>query len=146
MRIETRFKTSRSPAQAFKFIATDFFDNHQKWDPDLLQNIKLTEGPVGLGTKGRSVTRFAGKQKADFKVTGFEPDKLFEFVNTTGMVNLLRRYTFKPAGKGADITFVFDMTPKYFFMKPIFPIIAAQTKKRVQPNIDKLKALLDSAQ
>ena len=142
MRISVDFVTTKTPDEAFAFIAKDFFANHQKWDPDLMSNVKTSNGPIGVGTTGRAVTKFAGKQTADFEVTEFKPNKQFKFVNTSGTVNLERSYSFKPAKNGGtDINFIFDMSPKPWLMKPIFPIIEAVTRKKVHQNIKILESL-----
>lgn len=144
MRISTDFSTPQNPRQAFSFIAKDFFENHQKWDPDLVENIKLTKGPIGAGTKGRSVTKFAGKQVADFEITEYSPEKSFVFINTTGPVLLERGYFFKPLSAGGTrVNFIFDMRPKTLPMKIVFPIISRLTAKRVHKNIKILESLLN---
>jgi hypothetical protein len=143
MRIETNFKSPKSPKDCFKFIAEDFFKNHQKWDPDLLENTKLSTGPIGKGTTGRSVTKFGGKQVSQFEVTNFSAPKQFAFVNTTGAVNLNRVYSFKPADDGGtDINFVFEMSPKRPDTWLAFPILAAMTRGKVAKNIKTLEELL----
>ena len=145
MRISVTFSTARSPSEAFGFIAQDFFKNHQKWDPDLISNVKLSDGPIGVGTRGRSVTKFAGKQTADFEVTEFELNKSFVFVNTSGAVALERSYFFKPnRSGGTDINFVFDMNPRRLDTKLAFPVLGAITRKKVNKNIETLRSLLDS--
>lgn len=145
MRITLAFTTPLKPAKAFEYIAEDFFTNHQKWDPDLVENKKLSDGPIGVGTKGRSVTKFAGKQTAYFEITTFSKPAKFSFINTSGPVNLQRTYTFLPDKDGTKISFIFDMEPR-LIMKPIFPIIAVLTKKRVYKNIETLKSLLKEPQ
>ena len=145
MRISVDFVTTKTPDEAFGFIAKDFFANHQKWDPDLLSNVKTSDGPIGVGTTGRAVTKFAGKQTADFEVTRFEPNKSFVFVNTSGAVALERSYFLKPnKSGGTDINFLFDMNPKRLDTKLVFPILSAITRKKVSKNIETLKSLLDS--
>ncbi len=143
MRISVDFVTTKTPDEAFAFIAKNFFANHQKWDPDLLSNVKTSDGPIGVGTTGRAVTKFAGKQTADFEVTQFEPNKSFVFVNTSGAVALERSYFFKPSKSGGtDINFIFDMKPKRLDTKLAFPILSAITRKKVSKNIETLKSLL----
>ena len=146
MLIDVKFATSLEPGEAFSFIAENFFKNHQKWDPDLIENVKTSDGPIGIGTTGRAVTRFAGKQVADFKITNYSPNKNFAFINTSGAVYLERAYSFEASPNGGtDINFIFDMRPKALRTKIVFPILKAITKKKVSSNIKLLESLLEKA-
>lgn len=144
MRLSIDFKTKLKPAQAFDFIANNFFENHPKWDPRIIEHVKTTDGPIGVGTEGRAVTKFMGKQKSTFKITEFKPNTVFSFINTSGPVYLDRSYKFNPDKNGTKINFVFDMRPGAWYVKPVFPILAAQTKKLVYENIKLLESVLDS--
>lgn len=144
MKIQTTFHSAKPPAEVFSFIAENFFENHSKWDPDLLENTKLTDGPIGVGTEGRAVTKFAGKQVSNFKITQYEPNERFVFINTSGPVALERSYFFKPSQDGAEVTFIFEMLPKTLMTKLAFPILKAVTEKRVHQNIRTLETLLNS--
>jgi len=145
MLISIDFKTKLSPADTFSFIAKNLFKNHEKWDPYIIENTKLTDGPVRVGTKGRTITNFLGKQKADFEVTEFIPDKTFIFVNTSGDVQLTRAYSFSQSKNGGtNINFSFEIKPGNLQSRLGFPIIVAIVKKRVPKNIKLLQDLLDS--
>ena len=43
----------RPPAEVFRFVATDHFQNHPKWDPAVTYINKTSPGPMGVGTTTR---------------------------------------------------------------------------------------------
>jgi hypothetical protein len=43
----------RPPAEVFRFVATDHFQNHPKWDPAVTAITKTSPGPMGVGTTAR---------------------------------------------------------------------------------------------
>ena len=64
----------RPPAQVFDFVATRHFDNHPRWDPDLLEMRQVTPGPVGPGTTAHVVRR-QGRRRVEgiATVTEYQP-------------------------------------------------------------------------
>jgi hypothetical protein len=36
----------RPPMEVFDFVATHHFDNHPRWDPDVLEMTQTSPGPV----------------------------------------------------------------------------------------------------
>ena len=76
---------AKPSAQVFKFVGADYFVNHPKWDPKVV-NIKLdSPGPVGVGTSGQE-TRKQGRGTVtySFKVTDFKPGSQMAFQASGG--------------------------------------------------------------
>lgn len=145
MTVKEHFFVSRSPKEVFDYIAVNYFENHQKFDPEIYGMINRTEGPVAKNTKGSEVREFAGKRiKLDFEVTDFEPVQFFAFRNTSGPFYLERSYSFKTNHKGTEVVFIFDIRPKNLLVKPIFPLMAKTFRKSVSDNIQTLSRLLNA--
>jgi hypothetical protein len=53
---DTTVLVGRTPQVVFDFVARDFFTNLPKFNPDVREMKKLTDGPVGVGSRCR---RFA---------------------------------------------------------------------------------------
>jgi hypothetical protein len=144
MRIIKKFAVEKSPKEVFDYVAVNYFENHQKFDPEIYGMINHTTGPVAKNTKGAEVRKFAGKRiKLDFEVTDFEPVQFFAFRNTSGPFYLERSYSFKPNRKGTEVVFIFDIRPKNLLVKPIFPLMAKTFRKSVSDNIQNLNNLLN---
>jgi hypothetical protein len=64
----------RPPREVFDFVATRHFENHPRWDPDLLQMRQTSPGPVGRGTTAQVVRR-QGRRRVEgaATVTHYEP-------------------------------------------------------------------------
>ena len=85
-----------SPTQAFRHIALEFFTNHPRWDPDLVEVTKVSSGPIGVGTIGREVRDSNGRRFiSQFRVSRFQPVSAWELRQTTDHNQAL-----KPALRG----------------------------------------------
>lgn len=145
MKIVKSFTVQRSPKEVFSFIAVNYFDNHQKFDPEIHGMINRSGGPVSQGTKGSEIRKVGGRRVSlDFEVTDFEANKYFAFTNTSGPVLLDRSYRFEPAGKGTKVTFEFEAAPRYAPVKLIFPMLKKSFSKNVDHNIKLLENLLNT--
>lgn len=144
MKIIEKFSVARSPKEVFDYIAVNYFDNHQKFDPEIHGMINHTKGPVAKGTKGSEVRKFAGKRiLLDFEVTDFKPLKFFAFTNTSGPLYLERSYSLEPTSGGTKVTFVFDTRPRNLLGKLAFPLLSKTMRKNVSNNIQLLNKLLN---
>jgi len=143
MRVVREFTVARPPKEVFEYIAVNYFDNHEKFDPEIFGMIKHTEGPVRKGTKGSEIRKFAGKRiTLDFEVTVFEAAANFSFKNTSGPFLLERSYSLEALSKGTKVIFVFDIDPKNLPVKLLFPILSKTFRKNVHNNIQLLNKLL----
>jgi hypothetical protein len=66
----------RPPEEVFDFVATRHFENHPRWDPDLLEMRQTSAGPVRPGTTAHVVRR-QGRRRVEgtATVTHYEPDR-----------------------------------------------------------------------
>ncbi len=144
MRIVEEFSVPKPPKEVFDYIAVNYFENHTKFDPEVHEMIWRTTPPVTKGTKGTERRKFAGKRiLLDFEVTKFKPFELFALKNTSGPFYLERSYSFESTSNGTKIIFVFDMRPKNFAVKLVFPLLKGKFRKSVSDNIQHLNELLD---
>jgi hypothetical protein len=58
----------------FDFVATRHFENHPRWDPDLLEMTQTSPGPVASGTTAHIIRRQGRRQvEGTATVTAYEP-------------------------------------------------------------------------
>ncbi len=64
----------RPPEEVFDFVATRHFENHPRWDPDVLEMRQTSPGPVGPGTTAHIVRR-QGRRRVEgtATVTEYQP-------------------------------------------------------------------------
>jgi hypothetical protein len=81
----------------FRFVATDHFQNHPKWDPAVTAITKTSPGPMGVGTTARLVRTDRGRRiEGTMEVTEYEPVHSFTEVSRFGPFTLHARATLKP--------------------------------------------------
>jgi hypothetical protein len=142
--LQLSFSVARSSDQVFSYVATEFFDHHRLWDPAIVELTKLSEDPVGVGTRGREVRSFGGRQVADFKVTTFEPNSRFAFTNTSGGFWLDRAFIFEAqTAPSTRVTFTFVMRPRQFPLTLLAPLLRGTIERQVRTNVARLERLLD---
>ncbi len=133
------------PEEAFSFVARDYFENHARWDPDVIELRKLTEGPVGVGTRGQELRRFGTTQRIEFEVTEYVPGRRLALRDAPGIFFLHRSYDFEPLPRGTRVTFTFSVSPRTLPGRLLLPVISRLIRRTVTRNIaGRLKALLDS--
>jgi hypothetical protein len=65
---------NRSIEDVYRFIAVDFFENYQKWSPEVCELEQLTCGEMRVGVTGRQVRYDRGyRSEAYFRVTAMMP-------------------------------------------------------------------------
>ena len=66
----------RPPEVVFDFVARHHFENHPRWDPDLVEMSQTSRGPVGIGTTARVVRRQGRRLEATATVGAFDTDRV----------------------------------------------------------------------
>jgi hypothetical protein len=85
----------RPPAEVFRFVATEHFRNHPKWDPAVTSITKTSPGPIGVGTTARLVRTDRGRRvEGSLEVTEYQPVSSFTEVSRFGPFTLHARATF----------------------------------------------------
>lgn len=90
-------RVNRSAEDTFDVIGTHVYDNHPKWEAEVLEIRPMTPGPVGVGSRAVMVRREFGRRKeVEYEVTEFEPG---------------RRITFHHPDAALDFNISFNITP-----------------------------------
>lgn len=135
---------SCSPEQAFAHIAREFFENHPRWDPDIVELTKTSPGPIAAGTTGREVRRAAGRNfVTDFRISEFEPDRGFAHRSTSGSMGEDVDYRIEPDGAGATIRSRVHIYPKTAFLRLLTPLIRPQIEKNYKANMARFERMLN---
>jgi hypothetical protein len=99
MQLEAHEIIDRSPAEVFRFIATEHVRNHPRWDP-LMELEQVSEGPIGVGTVIRRRHTHSGEPiEGTMEVVEYEPDRVFGMVIHDGPVEMRSRMSFDPEGQ-----------------------------------------------
>ena len=140
IRHETTIQINCPVESAFAFVANS--DNFKKWQTDVEEHVKLTDGPLALGSRFREVRQFGGSSiQIQGEVTVFEHNKRF-VTQTTSMPQVTMSYDFVSEGTRTHMHYAFAMKTSGM-MALMEPIITSSIRQLTTSNLDKLKVLLE---
>ena len=93
--IENTVEIARSPEAVFDYLADQRNEIH--WNPDCMSMQKLTEGPVGVGTRFRA--KWKQGPVIETECTRFERPRMWQYVNGGQMATRPRGPTSRCAGR-----------------------------------------------
>lgn len=132
-------------ATVFQHVAREFFENHPRWDKDIVELTKVSAGPVGAGTLGREVRDVSGRRfVTDFEVIAFEPDSAFGHRSTAGAMTEDVDYLIRPAGSGSHLSLKVSIRPRNPWLWLATPWIRPQVERNFTANIARFKEMLSS--
>jgi hypothetical protein len=92
----------RPVEQVFDFVATRHFENHPRWDPDLLEMRQTSPGPAGQGATALVVRRQGrGRVEGTATVTEYEPCRRAAWDVQFGSFTLRQAVDLSPEQEGA---------------------------------------------
>ena len=93
----------RPPREVFDFLAD--CRSEEIWDPDTISVTKLTDGPVGLGTKFRDVNKLSGRPiEMIWDTVVHEPPSRVVRYGDNGVMRVRSGYRIEPVGNDARVT------------------------------------------
>lgn len=131
-------------SKAYEIIGENFFENYQKWCPQVVELEQLSPPPVGLGSKGRQVTRDRGiDSESLFEVSQFEPGQVFEISGTSEPFR--SSYEFREEAGATRIVFTFELKEIELVMRPFQKLIRTALQDGAIQTIENIKQLLEEA-
>ena len=138
----------RCPPQAvFDFVARRHFENHPRWDPDLVEMTQTSPGPVGVGTTARVIRR-QGRQRVEgtATVTEFQPDRRAAWDVRFGPFRLDQRAEFVPenGGSATRLRLAINTTAR----APVgllLPLLRRRFRRTMRRSLQTITTLLEQA-
>jgi hypothetical protein len=131
----------RSPQEVFDFITDS--ENASKVGGSVTSMVKLTEGPVSVGTRYRETRVMRGEQhQADLEVAEYEPVQKYSVKNETDGVETVYRYRLHPEGEGTRIDLVCEVKGSGL-KRLILPVVVSILKKEDRDHLQRLKQVLE---
>ena len=121
---------SALPERVFAFLSDA--DNAPRISPSIKGMVKLTEGPVKVGTRYRETRLMHGKEEhAELEVKEYAPPSLYAMQNVTEGMEIVYRYSLRPEKDGTRIDLSCEL--KAGGMKKLMlPLIAGVLKKKME--------------
>lgn len=138
--IESTVLIERTPEDVFDYLVD--LRNEMEWNPGVVSMQKLTEGPLGVGT--RYLAKWKQSGHIEVECTEFDPPRRWAYhnggpVSVTFTVNLTRH------GAGTRLAATFDAQP-HGWMRLAFPVFVQIMKRQEKANMINLKKTLESKQ
>ena len=94
----------RPLAEVFDFIAVHNPENHPKWEPEVIEVRRLTQGPLGVGSRLRTLRRDFGRvSEATDEVTEFITNQRIAFRRVDGPMDFEISFTFEHVSEGTQL-------------------------------------------
>jgi Polyketide cyclase / dehydrase and lipid transport len=134
----------RSPQTVFNFVATHHFENHPKWDPDVLEMRQTSPGTVRQGTTARIVRRQGGRRvDGTVTVTQYEPDRCAAWDVRFGPFLLHQRVEVMPQQGGAATRLRLSIETKAKGpTKLVVPLLRPRFRKTMDQSLARIDDLL----
>jgi uncharacterized membrane protein len=142
IQIEKSIVIYRPVEQVFAYLTA--LDNGARWQSGVVEETKLTPGPVSLGTQFHNVTEFLGRRlESTLEVTEFEPGKAFGFrsISAPFPTRMIHRYEAVPGGTLLTIVAQADPGGIYKFAQAF---AARHAGQKLETDLKNLKRILES--
>ncbi|HSL28774.1 MAG TPA: SRPBCC family protein [Anaerolineales bacterium] len=134
-------RIARPPHEVFDFITAS--DNAPRVAPSVKSMVKLTEGPVGAGTRYRETRLMNGKEvHAELEVVAYEAGRTYAVRNLTEGIETVYRYTFHPEAGGTRVDLVCELKAGGL-KKLMLPMVASILKREDGDHLQRLKQALE---
>jgi uncharacterized protein YndB with AHSA1/START domain len=131
----------RPPKRVFEFLADS--SNAPRIVPSIKSSVKLTEGPVRVGTRYRETRLMNGKeQPTELEVSEYAEPNVYAVRNVTDGIETVYRYTLQPEKDGTRIDLVCEVKGAGI-KKLMLPLVASILKKEDGAHLQMLKQVLE---
>ena len=137
-------RIERAPADVFRFVATEHFRNHPRWDPDVLEMDQTSPGAMGAGTTARVVRRQGRKTvTGTAEVIAYEPDSLAEWDVRFGAFRLVQRCECVPESRDATTVRLTIETHAEGLLGLALPLMRRRFEGNVRANLKRMRDLVE---
>jgi hypothetical protein len=138
--VERRWVTRPQP-EAFEYTAD--FSNIEDWDPGVVASRKVTDGPIGVGTRFELEVKFgAGTTAMIYEITAYQPDHRVVLVGDGEKLHAVDEITFASHDNMTVIDYTADLT-FYNFFRFIRPVMGPILRRVGRDAVDGLVRALD---
>jgi len=132
---------NRPPAEVFAFLAD--LENLPQWNYALSETRKISDGPVGVGSRYLQTRTLPTRSEETLEVTSYEPDHLLAIHGPLGPFQADVSYVVTAAEGGTSLSNTMDLQPAGA-ARLIAPLAASRVKSAVATNLGALKQLLET--
>jgi uncharacterized membrane protein len=139
--VEDSVMIKRPVEEVFAYIADQ--TNAPRWQKGLIEVRRVSDGPIGTGTRHTAVRKFLGRRtELTNEYVRFEPNQVITFTAQSGPMRLLVSYMTEPLGDAVKVTCQMQMEQGGLYGLAD-PLIAGSIKRESKADFLALKALLE---
>lgn len=133
---------ARTPKEVFDFISDS--KNAPKVVRSVTGMVKLTEGPIRVGTRYRESRMMNGKEHhAELEVVAYEPTQTYAMKNVTSGIETIYHYNFRPEGDGTRVILTCEVKAGGL-KRLMLPMVVSILKKEDGDHLKMLRQALES--
>jgi carbon monoxide dehydrogenase subunit G len=133
---------NRPVEEVFEFATQP--ENEPVWNTGMEESEITSEGPLGVGTKVRSVSRVLGRSvESTWEVTEYKVNRKKAVKSTSGPIPFESAAVFESVEGGTKLTFTIQAEAGGIF-RVITPVIIRMGKRQTENSFANLKELLES--
>ncbi len=137
----TNTVTIRCPrSDVFAYLAD--FEKIPRWNYAIEQTRKITDGPVGVGSRYHQTRTLPRRSQETFEVVGFEPEHTIVIRGDLGPFHGDVSYVLETSGDATVLTNTMDLTASGP-LRLVAPIASAGIRNAVAANLDVLRQTLE---
>ena len=141
-KFETSIVINRPLEEVFALLSNA--ENDLKWQSGTIESKKTSDGPIGVGTTWRRVSRFLGRRiESEDEVTEYELNRKLAVKSKSGPFPLEGRTTFERVEGGTRINLKGEAEIGGFF-KLAEPLVVSIGKRQLEADIANLKDLMEA--
>jgi hypothetical protein len=140
VRLHAREHIDAPPSDVFRFVATEHFANHPRWDPSILEMTQTSVGPMRSGSTARVVRQQGGKRiEGIVTVTEYQPQTRFAATVHHGTFRLEQEVLCSPGTTGGtDLVLVIDSRASGA-LRLVLPLMKARFHRTMRASLRSIK-------
>jgi hypothetical protein len=143
-RLQVTEVINRSPEEVFRFVATDHFENHPKWDPSVVEIVQTSAGPLKVGTTARLTRLDRGKRiEGTVEITEYEPHRRFAAVVSFGPFTLHQSVTIEPVGTDSSRLTLTINTQATGPTRLLLPLLRGVFARTMRESLRRIKEMVE---
>lgn len=140
MQFTNTIRIDREPTEVFAYLAQ--FENVPLWNYAISETEKISDGPVGVGSRYRQARTIPSASEELFAVTEFEPSQRLAIRGTIGPFEGDITYLLEPDGSATTLANTMDLKASGP-LRLIAPLAGSRVKTAVAANLEVLKRILE---
>ncbi len=129
-------------SEVFDYVSD--FQNGPQWQTGLLEVRRITDGPVGVGTRFTSVRKFMGRSmRSDIEFTVYELNRKMSIKSVSGNSPFKQTFLFETTAEGTRLSSRFELHMGGI-MALAEPLMASGVRRELAADFGRLKEAIET--